>query len=42
MQMTKFTDIFSLLKESWEGAWSRTVDDKYWQIREKVEEAILT
>jgi hypothetical protein len=42
MQMVKFTDIPSLWKESWKGAWSRTVDDKYWQIGEKVEEATLT
>jgi hypothetical protein len=41
MQMAKFTDIPSLWKESWEGAWSRTVDDKYWLIGEKVEEVIL-
>jgi hypothetical protein len=38
MQLAKITDISSLWKESWEGALSRTVDDKYWQIGEKAEE----
>jgi hypothetical protein len=42
MQVAKFTDIPSLWKESWGDAWSRTVDDKYWQIGEKVEEVTRT
>jgi hypothetical protein len=42
MRMMKFTDIPSLWKESWEDAWSRTADDKYWQIGEKVEEVAPT
>jgi hypothetical protein len=42
MQMAKLTDIPSLWKKPWEGARSRTVDDKYWQIGEKAEEVTLT
>ena len=41
MQVSKFTETPSLWKESWEGAWSRTVDDKYWQNGEKAEEVTL-
>jgi hypothetical protein len=38
MQVAKLTDIPSPWKESMADAWSRTVDDKYWQIGEKMEE----
>jgi hypothetical protein len=38
MQVAKFTNIASPRKKSRADAWSRTVDDKYWQIGEKMEE----
>jgi hypothetical protein len=41
MQVAKFTNIPSPWKESMADAWSRTVNDKYWQIGEKMEEVTL-